>query len=80
LLHAGLCSQWRPPGQDAEGDDGRDDTTLDFDLAVVRLRADARCALDRLVPRYPFAEIKQAVDDSGASSTIEPMLMMRDRP
>ena len=42
----------------------------------MRLQAQSRFPLERLVRRYPFAEVKQAVDDSDLGEAIKPILMM----
>ncbi|SMP72222.1 NAD(P)-dependent alcohol dehydrogenase [Novosphingobium panipatense] len=63
-------------GKTIKGVLGGGGTTPDFHLALMRLHADGRFPLERLVRRYPFAEINQAIDDSDAGTTIKPILMM----
>jgi aryl-alcohol dehydrogenase len=67
LLHA---------GKTLTGVMGGGGTAPDFHLALMRLHADGRFPLDRLVRRYPFAEINKAIDDSDAGTTIKPILIM----
>ena len=42
----------------------------------MRLQAQGRFPLERLVRRYPFAEVNQAIDDSDAGEAIKPVLVM----
>lgn len=67
LLHA---------GKTLTGVMGGGGTTPDFHLALMHLHAQGRFPLDKLVRRYPFAEINQAIDDSDAGDAIKPILMM----
>ncbi|WP_375382988.1 NAD(P)-dependent alcohol dehydrogenase [uncultured Sphingomonas sp.] len=63
-------------GKTLTGVMGGGGTTPDFHLALMHLHAQGRFPLDRLVRRYPFAEVNQAIDDSDAGSAIKPILMM----
>lgn len=63
-------------GKTVRGIMGGGGTTPDFHLALMRLQAQGRFPLERLVRRYPFAEVNQAVDDSDAGDVIKPILMM----
>lgn len=63
-------------GKTVRGIMGGGGTTPDFHLALMRLQAQGRFPLERLVRRYPFAEVNRAVDDSDAGDAIKPILMM----
>ena len=63
-------------GKTVRGIMGGGGTTPDFHLALMRLQAQGRFPLERLVRRYPFAEVNRAVDDSDAGEAIKPILMM----
>ena len=63
-------------GKTIRGVMGGGGTTPDFHLALMRLQAQGRFPLERLVRRYPFAELNQAVDDSDSGEAIKPILMM----
>ena len=51
-------------------------TTPDFHLSLMRLQAQGRFPLKRLVKRYVFADVNQAIDDSDVGTAIKPILMM----
>lgn len=63
-------------GKTVRGIMGGGGTTPDFHLALMRLQAQGRFPLERLVRRYPFAEVNQAVDDSDSGEASRPFLMM----
>jgi len=50
--------------------------TPDFLLAIMNLHRDGRFPLEKLVRRYRFDEVNQAIDDSDAGIAIKPILMM----
>lgn len=50
--------------------------TPEFLLALMRLQAQGRFPLERLVRTYPFADIEQAIDDSDSGRTVKPILHM----
>lgn len=54
--------------------------TPDFHLVLMRLQAQGRFPLERLVRRYPFAGVNRAVDDSDTGEAIKPTLMMAPGP
>ena len=64
-------------GKTVRGIMGGGGTTPDSHLALMRLQAQGRFPLERLVRRYPFAEVNQAVDDSDSGEAIKPILMMK---
>ena len=47
-----------------------------FLVALMRLQAQGRFPLEKLVKRYDFADINQAVDDSDAGEVVKPILHM----
>ncbi len=47
-----------------------------FLLALMRLQAQGRFPLEKLVRRYPFADINRAIDDSDAGEVVKPILHM----
>lgn len=63
-------------GKTLTGVMGGGGTTPDFHLALMRLHQQGRFPLDRLVRRYPLAEVNQAIDDSDGGTTIKPVLVM----
>lgn len=63
-------------GKTIRGIMGGGGTTPDFHLALMRLHAQGRFPLERLVRRYPFADVNRAIDDSDAGEAVKPILMM----
>ncbi len=63
-------------GKTLTGVAGGGGSTPDFHLALMRLQAEGRFPLDRLIRRYPFAAINEAIDDSDAGAVVKPVLMM----
>ncbi len=50
--------------------------TPTFHIALMRLQAQGRFPLEKLVRPYDFADINQAIDDSDAGDAIKPILRM----
>jgi len=63
-------------GKTVRGIMGGGGITPDFHLALMQLQAQGRFPLERLVRRYPFTEVNQAIDDSDSGEAIKPILMM----
>lgn len=51
-------------------------TTPDFLLAIMNLQAQGRFPLEKLVKRYAFADVNQAIDESDEGTAVKPILMM----
>lgn len=47
-----------------------------FLLSLMELQAQGRFPLEKLVRRYPFAEIQAAIDDSDSGAVVKPILSM----
>ena len=48
----------------------------DFLRTLMKLQAQGRFPLEKLVRTYPFADINQTIDDSDAGSVVKPILRM----
>ena len=67
---------WLQGGRTVRGVIQGDSRPRDFIPRLVDLFAGGRFPLDRLVTRYPLAEINQAAADAASGATIKPVLMM----